>query len=635
MRLHTAYLFFILPLMLNAQSYSSWAHSKRWKTMLYVDQNYFGRFRSNSDSKKFFITENGATNIEDELVASVQAVQSEKSPLTNESFSCRFPARAEFIRKEILNIEMIDQSGCEKLNQWRNRISAQSVTLVFSSFYLGNPSSSFGHTLLRINNSGKNLNIQRELLSYGINYGANPWTQNPLLYTFNGLFGFFPGSFVAIPYYYKVREYNDYESRDLWEYDLDLTPEEVNRLVDLIWEQGENFYDYYFLTENCGYYMVAVVEAAAPRYEILSGLRKWVIPSDTIVVFKKSGIIKSKKMRPSIYNQFLSRQNLMTESQETVLGDLVEMEKNQNINWPSSFEKLRDPEKSFVLDAALDYFDYLHSKDLIKSELNKNPIKDLWLVRRSQLPASEVKIPKKDLDLISPEEAHGSFRWQLQANSKENKSTRQSEENFMIGTRFAFHDLEDPTYGAPEGAQIEMMNLKISVPIKSLKSQKIILEDMKLAEIGSYTDWTHWAPKNSYNVSFGLKNIQTTSLCSDEGCRAGYLNIGYGRTYKKNNWVVSLLGHAKLMYGHFEMAQQSQWWYGSFGPRIILQFDLDSENQWRWETLYEALSEQDSKIYKSELVYRHNFKNNFALDAGVEVDETFQKIYISAYYFTF
>ena len=89
------------------------------------------------------------------------------------------------------------------------------------------------------------------------------------------------------------------------------------------------------------------------------------------------------------------------------------------------------------------------------------------------------------------------------------------------------------------------------------------------------------------------------------------------------------------MYGHFEMAQQSQWWYGSFGPRIILQFDLDSENQWRWETLYEALSEQDSKIYKSELVYRHNFKNNFALDAGVEVDETFQKIYISAYYFTF
>ena len=25
-----------------------------------------------------------------------------------------------------------------------------------------------------------------------------------------------------MPYYYKVREYNDYESRDLWEYELEL-----------------------------------------------------------------------------------------------------------------------------------------------------------------------------------------------------------------------------------------------------------------------------------------------------------------------------------------------------------------------------------------------------------------------------
>jgi hypothetical protein len=41
------------------------------------------------------------------------------------------------------------------------------------------------------------------------------------------LTGQYPGEYSIMPYYRKVKEYGDFESRDLWEYELNLTPEET------------------------------------------------------------------------------------------------------------------------------------------------------------------------------------------------------------------------------------------------------------------------------------------------------------------------------------------------------------------------------------------------------------------------
>src|SRR5205085_2119317 len=90
-----------------------------------------------------------------------------------------------------------------------------------------------------------------DLLDYGVDYSATADTSNPVLYAFKGIFGFFPGTFHIFPYYYKVREYNDYESRDLWEYDLSLTPQQVTMLVAHLYELGATYFDYYYIDENC------------------------------------------------------------------------------------------------------------------------------------------------------------------------------------------------------------------------------------------------------------------------------------------------------------------------------------------------------------------------------------------------
>ena len=47
-------------------------------------------------------------------------------------------------------------------------------------------------------------------------------TDNGLLFAVYGLIGRFPAGFSVMPYYLKVQEYTNMESRDLWEYRLRL-----------------------------------------------------------------------------------------------------------------------------------------------------------------------------------------------------------------------------------------------------------------------------------------------------------------------------------------------------------------------------------------------------------------------------
>jgi Domain of unknown function (DUF4105) len=624
MNLHTAFFLFLFNLAHGAVAnpLAEIAHSKEWRSLLYANEwSWFG-VRSRSDGPAFFVTENGAKDIVAELEASVALVQSESVPLNDQSFSCRFPARSEFIHQEILNKPLIDQSGCKKLTEWRERLAAESVTLVFSSFYLGNPSSTFGHTLLRVNNSGKNKTIRRELLSYGINYGAIPWTENPVLYTFNGLFGFFPGNFIAIPYYYKVREYNDYESRDLWEYDLDLTAEEVARVVDLIWEQGDNQNDYYFLTENCGYYIAALLEAAAPRYDIVSKLRKWVIPSDTIAQMAQAGIIKSRKLRPSIYNQFLQRLEQLNEHERSVLTDL-EAIKTERLVWPSSYNELSADKKALVLDAALDYRDYKTAKALVLDG-PQDRIKAFYLNERSRLPVAR-PLSYEAMENNPPEMAHGSFRWQITGLAQNEHFP-----SYLLGSRFAFHDLEDPLPGEPPGAHIEVFNI-----VGRWRNEALMLERLNIVEIGSYTAWSQWAPKSSYHLSLGLLRVEQDRLCLN-WCQTGQFEFGYGLSKGSGPFLVSALFEARYLHGRLDSDNHKNGWnYLAVGPRLILQWDPSSEHQFRIEGRAESLSTTKEKLWRSELVYRWNAFIDSSVELKGEVNNDVQALAASVYFFSF
>ena len=69
-------------------------------------------------------------------------------------------------------------------------------------------------------------------------------TSNGFAYAVKGIFGLYKGYYSILPYYVKVREYNDLERRDVWEYTLNLTPPEVVRMFRHIWELRDISYNF-------------------------------------------------------------------------------------------------------------------------------------------------------------------------------------------------------------------------------------------------------------------------------------------------------------------------------------------------------------------------------------------------------
>jgi len=78
---------------------------------------------------------------------------------------------------------------------------------------------------------------------------------------------------VIAPYYSKVNEYLFGESRDLWEYALDLEPSQVEWLVEHLWELVVNgSFDYFYLDENCSFHLLSLLEIAQPQWHLT---RSW------------------------------------------------------------------------------------------------------------------------------------------------------------------------------------------------------------------------------------------------------------------------------------------------------------------------------------------------------------------------
>ncbi len=118
-------------------------------------------------------------------------------------------------------------------------------------------------------------------------------------FAFKGLFGLYHGKFSIAPYYLKVKVYGDIENRDIWEYRLNLTEKEIDRLLRHVWEMRFAWFDYYFFDENCSYHLLSLLEVARPGLHLTDRFSLWVIPSETIRAMDEAGLVKKVRFRPA------------------------------------------------------------------------------------------------------------------------------------------------------------------------------------------------------------------------------------------------------------------------------------------------------------------------------------------------
>ena len=253
-----------------------------WHLLLHYRPTLVGGYESEADEAGYFLAPNGKTDPKTELEATLaQFFSTEPVGRSRQPARGAFIARYHWLKAELaIDDARLPAELCERFNSWLKELNPASMTLIFPSAYLNNPSSMFGHLLLRVDQRGQT--EQTRLLAYTINYSADVTTDNGFVFAVLGVAGGFKGYFSSHPYYIKAREYGDFENRDLWEYRLNLTPEQIERLLMHTWEMGNASFDYFFFKETCAYQILSLIEVADPDIHLTDRFWFYTFPSDGV-----------------------------------------------------------------------------------------------------------------------------------------------------------------------------------------------------------------------------------------------------------------------------------------------------------------------------------------------------------------
>lgn len=296
----------------DAEKLRAWTETRQWKALLHYKPNLLGRERSLVDRGDFFFSPEGGTNPQAEAEAFVDGLRENRIVgKLKQTVACAFPERTRFVT-QVAKIEVdekILKQKCELYDKFLAQFhNPQKVSLVFSSAYPNNPASMFGHTFLKIHSARG-----ADLIDIGINYAAVvSEEENPFAFFWFGITGGYDGQWSTQPYYVKVQEYISSESRDLWEYEMNLSEAEVLHLINHIWELETNSWmDYYFFDENCSYQVLAAVEAIKPEWNLLT-YNIALVPGESVKFFlEEKNSVREIKYRPSSFKKAMQKFNAL------------------------------------------------------------------------------------------------------------------------------------------------------------------------------------------------------------------------------------------------------------------------------------------------------------------------------------
>lgn len=572
----------------------------KWIKLLHYKKTLSG-WESEADGKDFFLSEKGKYNPQIELQKAMEVFSSETRPNDDHPI-CKFPLRYKWLKNEIGKDWKIDFSGCQKYISFLSKVAARRASIVFSSYYLSNPNSAFGHTFLRFSRyEDKN---ETEMLDYGINYSAQARETNPVLYAWKGLFGGFKGNFAAIPYYYKVREYSDFEFRDLWSYDLKLNQYQVLEMLDHIWELGNTYFDYYYFKENCSYHLLSVLEVALPERKLTDRYSVFAIPADTIRLLKEEELIEEGKKRESTFSR-------LTRMSSALNADSLGIAKNIALN-PNKSEgliaKMDDKTGAEILDVSIEAFDYYNSEKLLSDEIKTKELKAPLLSARARNPVISEDRPQTNILKDSPAGSHSPTRFSLSQGYQHKEG---SETRFQF--RAAHHDLLDPIPGALENAQLEIGKVTLNLKQNDYRKSRPLLEDTIFFSLKNYPAQNFWASPISWEIESGINQLRRLD-CFD--CPAAFAtgSIGNSLHLFSNRLLVALLMNTQLdLHNYYQDSYRI-----GLGPKLVGRFIFTDWWLMGLETYYHYNTfAGDSIFVRNDLIYklesRFHIHNRFSV----------------------
>ena len=515
-----------------------------WQRLMYADQSQ----KSEVAYDGYFYAKDGKNNLKNELEADVKALFINSAE--NQSIRCKFPARSRWLIQQLnIDIEKLPIVKCPEFDQWINQIKPYKATLIYATDFMGNPSSMFGHTLLRLDPKDQK---QLNLVSYAVNYAATVSGEDNWSFAWKGLTGQYPGEYSLMPYYRKVKEYGDFESRDLCEYELNLTPEETRFLVEHIWEMQHVSFPYYFVSDNCAYRLLGLIDLVRPNLDLKKQFNYAAIPIETLKAVDQQDLVKEVVYRPALETQLLSQ----AKQHGTPLAKVAHQIAFQDIQKAQPLlEKFNQHDQAKILEMAYDdlYLQYISRQ--VDADFAQPQLRQL-LAERSQIDVEkqrqEPERPKKQ-----PVEGHHA------RNLSVNVGELQGQKFIELGHRQAYHDLIDPQGGYRLGTQLLFLDGNIQYRDDQLK-----LEHLDLLTVNSYNPIQPFKSPITWGFNLGWKQEALDQGNFSDDQQHGVMNLNMQVGYSLADYDRRHLCYAQMQ-SHFQGGRSlDKGWRVGLGPTV-------------------------------------------------------------------
>jgi hypothetical protein len=330
------------------------------------------------------------------------------------------------------------------------------------------------------------------------------------------------------------------ESRDLWEYELALEPDQVERLVAHAWETRTTHFDYFFMSENCSYFLLGLLEAAVPRLHLEDRFPGFVVPADTVrAVLAVPGLVRSVVPRPSLHAVMMARKARLQGAEPTAADALAAQGKLAG----PMIAGLVPARQAAVVDAAYDRLRYKEGGKEPPTEKFARTERDLLVLRgrTGEPPQPLVVEPAVD----APERGHRSFRVTVAGGVSQAQAGAPASGFEELAIRATIHDHLDAPRGYVGDAVLEMGNIRLRF---DNQQRTAALERADLIHIVSPAPLDTWAPKLSWSARIGGEQAHALG-CAGWSCLVGGASAGGGLATK--------LGRPLLLYGLVESDLQA------------------------------------------------------------------------------
>lgn len=419
-----------------------------------------------------------------------------------------------------------------------------------------------------------------------------------------------------MPYYAKVREYNDMESRDLWDYEVSLSEYEKDYFVAHLIEMKKSYFDYYYFSENCSYHILAFLAAIKPDLNLMNRVNGFVPPVDTIYALVRSGAVKLTKLRPSVNTLMLKRVDVLNRKQKLFFERLVR-EKSSLSHLDT--EKFSDKEKVDIISAYTSYLDFSLGEGLSDPQHPDYAV-NFKKKMSVNLQRSKIKIPSshlsfEDMYADRPDMGHNTRRYSLGGVSVQGDDSR-TNSGYYFQYRFSLHDAQDSPKGFIPFSTSELGVLGVILSNKGLKFDKF-----EVVNVEAIRPWSFLFKPSTWNFKLGIKDSWLTEKQEYDP----YAQMSYGLTLKQGDFLFTSYFNLSAEYSH-SMYGGTELFYG---PRLraIYYFKRVSLllNYYHDIAINKSLGKKD----RSDVNLKYNMSLNAGMNLKLEANEKDRRYLLS------